>query len=105
LTAADELGLRNLLAQFSEAPIDAAVIERAIEIRKSVRIKIPDALVGATALILRSAFGHSEHSRFQEHPRYLRARSCNNVDLQRGFVGGSPDPPAMSDRAFCFAGG
>jgi predicted nucleic acid-binding protein len=51
LTAADELGLRNLLAQFSEAPIDAAVIERAIEIRKSVRIKIPDALVAATALI------------------------------------------------------
>ncbi|SRR6266496_5479971 len=38
-----ELGLRNLLGQFSEAPIDAAVIERAIEIRKSVRIKIPDA--------------------------------------------------------------
>ena len=51
LTAADELGLRNLLAQFSEAPIDVAVIERAIEIRKSVRIKIPGALVAATALI------------------------------------------------------
>jgi predicted nucleic acid-binding protein len=51
LTAADELGLRNLLGQFSEAPIDAAVIERAIEIRKTVRIKIPDALVAATALI------------------------------------------------------
>jgi hypothetical protein len=28
-----------------------AVIERAIEIRRSVRIKIPDALVAATALI------------------------------------------------------
>ena len=51
LTAADELGLRNLLGQFSEAQIDAAVIERAIEIRRSVRIKIPDALVAATALI------------------------------------------------------
>jgi predicted nucleic acid-binding protein len=51
LTDADELGLRNLLGQFSEAPIDAAVIERAIEIRRSVRIKIPDALVAATALI------------------------------------------------------
>jgi predicted nucleic acid-binding protein len=51
LTAADELGLGNLLGQFSEAPIDAAVIERAIEIRRSLRIKIPDALVAATALI------------------------------------------------------
>lgn len=51
LNAADESGLRNLLAQFSEAPIDEAVIERAIEIRKSIRIKIPDALVAATALI------------------------------------------------------
>lgn len=51
LTATDELGLRNLLGQFSEAPIDAAVIERAIEIRKSMRVKIPDALVAATALI------------------------------------------------------
>jgi predicted nucleic acid-binding protein len=42
------VGLRNL---FSEAPIDAAVVEQAIEIRKAVRIKIPDALVAATALI------------------------------------------------------
>ncbi len=45
------MGLRNLLAQFSEAPLDDAVIERTIEIRKSIRIKIPDALVAATALI------------------------------------------------------
>jgi predicted nucleic acid-binding protein len=51
LTAADELGLRNLLGQFSEATIDEAIIERAIEIRKSVPVKIPDALVAATALI------------------------------------------------------
>ena len=51
LNAADEMGLGNLLVQFGEAPIDDAVIERAIEIRRSVRIKIPDALVAATALI------------------------------------------------------
>lgn len=51
LTPADELGLRNLLGQLSEAPIDAGVIERAIEIRKSLRVKIPDALIAATALI------------------------------------------------------
>ena len=51
LNGADEIGLRNLLAQLSEAPIDDAVIERAIEIRKSVRMKIPDAVVAATALV------------------------------------------------------
>ena len=51
LNAADEIGLRNLLAQLSEAPIDDAVIERPIKIRKSVRMKIPDAVVAATALV------------------------------------------------------
>ena len=51
LNGADEIGLRNLLAQLSEAPIDDAVIERAIKIRKSVRMKIPDAVVAATALV------------------------------------------------------
>ena len=51
LTAADEAGLQQLLAQFSEAPVTAPVIEKAIEIRRSVRIKIPDAVISATALI------------------------------------------------------
>ena len=51
LSAADEVGLRQLLAQFSEAPISAAIIDRAIEIRRSIRIKAPDALIAATALI------------------------------------------------------
>ena len=51
LAAADEAGLRQLLAQFSEAEVSAAVIERAIEIRKSVRIRTPDAIIAATALI------------------------------------------------------
>jgi predicted nucleic acid-binding protein len=40
-----------LLAQFSEAEISAAIIERAIEIRRSVRVKTPDAIIAATALI------------------------------------------------------
>jgi len=51
LTAEDEAGLRQFLAQFSEAEVSAAIIERAIEIRRSVRIKIPDAIIAATALI------------------------------------------------------
>jgi predicted nucleic acid-binding protein len=51
LGAEDEAGLRQLLAQFSEAEVSAAIIERAIEIRRSVRIKTPDAIIAATALI------------------------------------------------------
>jgi predicted nucleic acid-binding protein len=55
LAAGDEAGLRQLLAQFSEAPVTAPVIEKAIEIRRSVRIKIPDAIIAATALIYRAS--------------------------------------------------
>jgi predicted nucleic acid-binding protein len=51
LTAEDEAGLRQLLTQFSEAEVSAAIIERAIDIRRSVRIKTPDAIIAATALI------------------------------------------------------
>jgi predicted nucleic acid-binding protein len=51
LATEDEAGLRQLLAQFSEAEVSAAIIERAIEIRRSVRIKTPDAIIAATALI------------------------------------------------------
>lgn len=51
LNQTDEEGLRDLLAEFEETPISSTVIERAIEIRKATRIKIPDALIAATALI------------------------------------------------------
>ena len=51
LSAADERGLRDLLAEFQEAAITSAVVEQAIQIRKATRIKIPDALIAATAII------------------------------------------------------
>lgn len=51
LSAADERGLRDLLAEFQEAAITSAVVEQAIEIRKATRIKIPDALIAATAIV------------------------------------------------------
>jgi predicted nucleic acid-binding protein len=51
LAAVDKAGLGRLLAQFSEAEISAAIIERAIEIRRSLRIKVPDAIIVATALV------------------------------------------------------
>lgn len=51
LNEADEKGLRELLAEFEEAQLTALVIEQAIRIRKANRIKIPDALIGATAIV------------------------------------------------------
>src|SRR5690606_17774261 len=51
LTRADEIGLRAMLEQFSEMPIDSAVIERAVRIRQEVRIKSPDAIIAAAALL------------------------------------------------------
>ncbi|TMP98147.1 MAG: type II toxin-antitoxin system VapC family toxin [Verrucomicrobia bacterium] len=75
LNAADEIGLRNLLAQLSEAPIDDAVIERAIEIRKSVRMKIPDAVVAATALVYEANLVTRNTGDFKN----ILAQPCNNV--------------------------
>ena len=51
LNAADERGLKDLLAEFQEAAITSAVVEQAIEIRKATRMKIPDALIAATAIV------------------------------------------------------
>jgi predicted nucleic acid-binding protein len=54
LNAADDKGLRELLDQFDEASITSAVIEEAIRIRKSSRIKAPDAIISATAIVFRA---------------------------------------------------
>ncbi len=51
LSVDDDRGLRDLLAEFCEVQITPAVIDEAIGIRKSVRIKIPDAIIAATALV------------------------------------------------------
>ena len=51
LTTADDKGLRALLAEFNEALITPAVIDEAINIRKAVRMKTPDAIIAATALV------------------------------------------------------
>ena len=49
LTEQEEVAMRGLLNEFEEIPIGSAVVERTIQIRKSVRIKIPDALIAASA--------------------------------------------------------
>src|SRR5665213_2052832 len=55
LSEQEEAAVRRLLNGFEEVPISNAVIERTIQIRKSVRIKIPDALIAASAEIFQAS--------------------------------------------------
>ncbi len=46
----EELKINELLKEFTEIAIDSNIIDKAIFIRKEVRIKVPDAIIAATAL-------------------------------------------------------
>lgn len=48
--AGAEAPTRNFLAAFDIVVIDGAIAERAVDIRRTERIKLPDAIVWATAL-------------------------------------------------------
>jgi predicted nucleic acid-binding protein len=49
LSEQEEASVRRLLNEFQEVAVSNAVIERTIQIRKLARIKIPDALIAASA--------------------------------------------------------
>jgi predicted nucleic acid-binding protein len=51
LTPAEENGLLLMLSQFNEVSVSGDVIDRAIQLRRQVKIKAPDAIVAATALL------------------------------------------------------
>jgi predicted nucleic acid-binding protein len=51
LTTADDIALRAMLAEFEAVAVESAVIEEAIRIRKAHRLKSPDAIIAATALL------------------------------------------------------
>jgi len=46
----EELKINELLKQFTEIAVESNIIDRAIIIRKGLRIKVPDAIIAATAL-------------------------------------------------------
>lgn len=48
-TADDEAAIRAWLSTFDIVPLDSAVANRAVEIRKRRRIRLPDAIVWASA--------------------------------------------------------
>ena len=49
LSLEEERAIRRLLNEFEEIAMSSAIVERTIQIRKLVRIKIPDALIAASA--------------------------------------------------------
>src|ERR1700760_1634216 len=51
LSAQEEAAARTLLGELDEIAISDAIISQTISIRKSVRIRIPDALIAASAAI------------------------------------------------------
>ena len=51
LTAADDKALQELLAQFDEVQVLPAVIDEAIRLRRLHKLKSPDAIIAATALL------------------------------------------------------
>jgi predicted nucleic acid-binding protein len=52
LTEVDEGKIRELLQAFEEVPVTSEIIDRAIQIRKRAKVKVPDAIIGASALVL-----------------------------------------------------
>ena len=46
----EEKKITELLKPFLEIAVDSRIIDRAIQVRKAKRIKVPDAIIAATAL-------------------------------------------------------
>jgi len=53
LTEAEEGKIRELLQAFEEVAVTSDIIDRAIEIRRKTKVKAPDAIIGASAVVLR----------------------------------------------------
>jgi predicted nucleic acid-binding protein len=51
LSATDDKALRELLAQFEEIPVLSVVVDEAIRLRQLHKIKTPDAIIAATAML------------------------------------------------------
>ena len=46
----EEIKISEILKPFVEIAVDSRIIDRAIRVRKTKRIKVPDAIIAATAL-------------------------------------------------------
>ena len=70
----DEEGVRVLLAPFRELSVDRAVAELAGRVRRETGIRMPDALIAATALLHRLTLVTRNVRDFERVPR-LRSRA------------------------------
>ncbi len=68
LSEQEETAVRRLLHEFEEVAVSNAVVERTIQIRKLVRIKIPDALIAASADTAQAVVVTRNTSDFQRVP-------------------------------------
>ena len=50
LTSEEERALTGVVGEFDEVAVTREIVDRAIQIRKSIRTKVPDAIIAATAL-------------------------------------------------------
>ncbi len=64
----------TLLAPFREVPVDRAIAEHAGRIRRETGIRLPDALIAATALKLKAGLATRNRADFDQ-VRGLRIRS------------------------------
>jgi predicted nucleic acid-binding protein len=48
----EEEAIRNFIADVTVSPLDEEVERKAVEIRRSTKIKLPDCIVAATAIVL-----------------------------------------------------
>ncbi len=68
LSEQEETAIRRLMDEFEEVAVTNAVIERTIEIRKLVRIKIPDAIIAASADVIQATVITRNTNDFQHVP-------------------------------------
>ena len=54
LSEPEEAAIRKLLNEFEEVPVSKAVIDQTIIIRKAAHIKVPDALIAASAQLIQA---------------------------------------------------
>jgi len=67
----EEAEVRLLLDSFKWAEIDKTVRETAIEIRRSKGLRLPDALIAASAITLNATvLSNDPHLRDYQHPQY-----------------------------------
>ena len=65
LSEPEAAAIRKLLNEFEEVPVSKAVIDQTIIIRKAARIKVPDALIAASAQLIQATIVTRNTSDFE----------------------------------------